>query len=49
MGAEQGKEGSMNWEAGIDIDKLPILRIRQIANESILYSPGNSTQCFAVI
>ena len=35
----------MNWEIGIDIYKLLILCIKQITNENVLYSTGNSTQC----
>ena len=35
----------MNWEIGIDIYKLLILCIKQITNENMLYSTGNSTQC----
>ena len=33
----------MNWEIGIDVYTL--LCIKQIANENLLYSTGNSTQC----
>ena len=35
-------EGGMNWEIGIDIYTL--LCIKQITNENLLYSTGNSTQ-----
>ena len=40
--------GGMNWEIGIDIYTLSILCIKQITNENLLYSSGNSTQCSAV-
>ena len=43
MDTKRGKEGGMNWEIGIDIYTL--LCIKQITNESLLYSTGNSTQC----
>ena len=33
----------MNWEIGMDIYTL--LCIKQITNEKLLYSTGNSTQC----
>ena len=35
------RRGGMNWETGIDICTL--LCIKQITNESPLYSPGNCT------
>ena len=39
----KGEKGSgMNWETGIDIHTL--LFIKQIAEENLLYSTGNSTQ-----
>ena len=34
------------WEIGINIYTL--LCIKQITNENLLYSPGNSTQCSVV-
>ena len=40
--------GGMNWEIGIDIYTLLILCIKQITNENLLYSTGNSTQCSVV-
>ena len=39
-GHQGGKEGWMNWEIGIDIYTL--LCIKQITNENLLYSTGNS-------
>ena len=39
----KGEKGGMNWEAGIHIYTL--LCIKQITNENLLYSTGNSTQC----
>ena len=41
-----GSVGGMNWEIGIDIYTL--LCIKQITNENLLYSTGNSTQCSLV-
>ena len=38
---EEGR-GGMNWEIGIDIYTLLILCIKQITNENLLYSTGNS-------
>ena len=38
--------GGMNWKIGIDIYTL--LCIKQITNENLLYSTGNSTQCSVV-
>ena len=38
----------MNWEIGTDIYTLLILCIKQITNENLLYSTGNSTQCSVV-
>ena len=34
--------GGLNWEIGIDIYTL--LCIKEITNENLLYSTGNSTQ-----
>ena len=34
----------MNWEIGIDTYTLLILCIKQITNEDLLHSSGNSTQ-----
>ena len=46
-GEKQGRGGGgMNWETGIDIYTL--LCIKQITNENLLYSIGNSTQCSVV-
>ena len=42
------EEGAMNWEIKIDIYTLLILYIKQITNENLLYSSGNSTQCSVV-
>ena len=36
----------VNWETGIDIYTL--LCIKQVTNENLLYSTGNSTQCSVV-
>ena len=45
MDTEEGVEGDgMNWEIGTDIHTLLILCIKQIINESPLYSSANSTQ-----
>ena len=41
-------EGGRNWEIGIDIYTRFILCIKQITNENLLYSTGNSTQCSVV-
>ena len=41
------KESGMNWEIGIDI--ATPLCIKQITNETLLYSAGNSTPCPGVI
>ena len=47
--AHQGGMGSrMDWEIGTDIYTLLILCIKWITNENLLYSTGNSAQCFAV-
>ena len=40
-----GRVGGMNWEIGIDIYTLLIPCIKEIANENLLYSTGNSIQC----
>ena len=37
------KGGGMYWEIGIDI--YTVLCIKQITNENLLYSTGNSTPC----
>ena len=42
----KGWGGGMNWE--IEIDIYTLLYIKQIANENLLYSIGNSTQCSVV-
>ena len=45
----KGESGDgINWEIGIDIYTLLILCIKQITNESLFYSTGNSTQCSVV-
>ena len=46
MVTKWGREGGMNWEIGIDI--YAVLYIKQITNENLLYSIGNSTQCSVV-
>ena len=38
----------VNWETGIDAHTLLILCIKQITNENLLLSTGNSTQCSVV-
>ena len=35
-------EGGINWETGTDINTL--LNRKQVTNETLLYSAGNSTQ-----
>ena len=42
------EEGAMNWEIKIDMYALLILYIKQITNESLLYSSGNAIQCSVV-
>ena len=34
----------MNWEIGIDIYTLLVLRIKEITKENLLHSSGNPTQ-----
>ena len=46
MGAKQRGKGEVNWETGIDIRTL--LCVKQITNENLLYSIGNSTECSVV-
>ena len=41
MDTHMRKAGGMNWKIGVDIYTL--LHIKQIANEILLYSRGNST------
>ena len=36
--------GGMNWETGVDTFTLLLLWIKQISNEKLLHSTGNSTQ-----
>ena len=36
------RRGGMNWEIGIDVYTL--LCVKQMTNENLLYSTGNSTQ-----
>ena len=38
----------MHWKIEIDMHTLLILCIKQITNENLLYSTGNSTPCSAV-
>ena len=40
--------GGRNWETGVDMYTLLIICIKQITNENLLYSTGNSTQCSVV-
>ena len=40
---KEGKAGGMNWEIRIDTYALLTLCIKQITNENILYSIGDST------
>ena len=47
-GKVMGGVGGMNWKIGIDMYTLLILRIKQMTNENLLYSTGNSTQCSEV-
>ena len=46
--SEERGGGGRNWEIGIDIYTLQILYIKQITHETLLYNPGNSTQCSVV-
>ena len=43
MDTKCGREGGMNWEIGIDIYSL--LCIKELANENLLCSTGNSVLC----
>ena len=43
----QGMGGGINWEFGIDIYTL--LYIKQVTNNNLLYSTGNSTQYSVMI
>ena len=38
-------EGGKNWEVGIDIYTLLIVSTKEIINENILHSTGNSILC----
>ena len=40
--------GGRKWESGIDIYTLLILCITYLTNENLVYSTGNSTQCFVL-
>ena len=45
----KGEMGAgINWEIEIDVYTLLILCIKYRTNENLLYSTGNSTQCFVV-
>ena len=46
----QGRKGGggVKWGTGIDTYTVLILCIKEITNENLLYSTGNSTQCSAV-
>ena len=46
MGTKGEGGGGMNWQIGIDIYTLPC--IKQVTNENLLYSTGNSTWCSVV-
>ena len=46
MDTEEGKEGEMSWEIGVDIYTL--LCIKQLTNENLPCSTGNPTQCSVV-
>ena len=46
-GHQEGK-GGMNWEIGIDAYTSLILCIKQVTNENLLYSSGNSSQSSVV-
>ena len=46
MYTKGGRGSGMNWEIGIYIYTL--VCIKQITNENLLYSTGNSTQCSVV-
>ena len=48
MNTKGEKGDGMNWEIGIDIYTLLVLGIKEITNENLLYSTGNSTQCSMV-
>ena len=45
QGGKRGR-GGMNWEIGTDTHTL--LCIKQVTNENLLHSTGNSTQCSVV-
>ena len=46
-GHQEGK-GGLNWEIGIDAYTSLILCIKQVTNENLLYSSGNSSQSSVV-
>ena len=49
MWMPSGKDGGeMDWETGLDVRALLILRIKLITNENLLHRSGSSTQCSAV-
>ena len=48
MDIKGGKGGRMTWETGLDVYTLVILCVKQIINENLQYSTGNSTQCSVV-
>ena len=47
MVTKGGSGGRMCWEIGIDIYTL--LCIKQVTNDNLLYSTGNSIQCSVVV
>ena len=45
MDTNRGNRDAMNWEMRIDVNTL--LCMKQITNENLLYSSGNSTQLYS--
>ena len=45
---KEGRRSGMTWEIGIDMCTLLIPCIKQVSNESLLCSAGNSIQCSVV-
>ena len=39
---KDGRRSGVTWETGIDMCILLIRHIKQVSNESLLYSTGNS-------
>ena len=44
----EGENFGVNWEIGVEIYVLVIICIKYIANENLLYSTGNSTECSVI-